>query len=992
MLRKSSRADSRKTIQTLEEEGEEEVEDDVDGVENQSPQRQLQPPNTTTSNSDTMTVTVVQPVNNVRPHLRLTRRSSSAVERVTLQPPPEEKKNGGDKSLRPRFLQERSATIVHIQPSVTDPSRVPRSKASAFLLGVLAKSKTLAGPGLGEGKRGALEPLRAGVTNTVHYVPSQGAERGIPLRLAGRRNSCHLGRQLSIVSTTDLLEKAVPDGARKRRVSACQEQMAAVLRALQASKQQASQQLDILHSILRFINSNDRDDNGQRPVVKEMVDVGFIPELSSILREFRFNTDVQVCAMSILAAVAEESSVYAYMMSEFSLEKLLQKNATVHGTHEHLVLLASNLVHIIEDSKLSVNIQAYQADKAARLRRQSATYTDMIVAAIGASKPKQSAASPSPSRKCSTARRSYQPEIPETEVAQIRAMLTSAPPSEKSGSERDLGRSLGRQRQSFALPVDPPKLSANYRLLIAPELKKSIVQPLQVAENEVEPGGHQERRGRPSSSPSRKSLPLDLTSRSLATAIYSGGSIFVEPSPLSKRLPRQGSFSAGGFRKKLCAPKRVQRAQTEKLLRTQPLSLRPTESPTLLQNSDLGPKSSLIADNTCTISAARSAQNAELNDETTEVAGEKVDEEKGEEEENKTEEKEEDEEESYEDDFDGDDESEGKMMPSRSDNATIASDGELFGMLHDISAQDLGSAATPIEIRAATIIQRRIRGTLARKAYPRPRRSSSSENITQASEKKTPRTISTGKSTKRNLHPEGTKRKQIPLSARAPRQLQTEASSRRGNSLRSIPQAASRTTSSRLITPGKEASKTKVPSAGAGVRHPSLATNSHLLSSSRSLRSMGHSAFRLFSSNSSHDIDTGSTEVAKEPPDPESLKQIQALYAEGLQHQKENHLGLAIECYEKALAIPGGQSFASIHVNIGSALMAKNKFSEALESFRQAKRIQPDNTKAIYNYSLALLHLDRPQEAQQLLRRILELDPNHEKAAIALSHIQGAIL
>ncbi|KAE9198104.1 hypothetical protein PF004_g19642 [Phytophthora fragariae] len=674
MLRKSSRADSRKTIQTLEEEGEEEVEDDVDGVENQSPQRQLQPPNTTTSNSDTMTVTVVQPVNNVRPHLRLTRRSSSAVERVTLQPPPEEKKNGGDKSLRPRFLQERSATIVHIQPSVTDPSRVPRSKASAFLLGVLAKSKTLAGPGLGEGKRGALEPLRAGVTNTVHYVPSQGAERGIPLRLAGRRNSCHLGRQLSIVSTTDLLEKAVPDGARKRRVSACQEQMAAVLRALQASKQQASQQLDILHSILRFINSNDRDDNGQRPVVKEMVDVGFIPELSSILREFRFNTDVQVCAMSILAAVAEESSVYAYMMSEFSLEKLLQKNATVH------------------------------------------------------------------------------------------------------------------------------------------------------------------------------------------------------------------------------------------------------------------------------------------------------------------------------DDFDGDDESEGKMMPSRSDNATIASDGELFGMLHDISAQDLGSAATPIEIRAATIIQRRIRGTLARKAYPRPRRSSSSENITQASEKKTPRTISTGKSTKRNLHPEGTKRKQIPLSARAPRQLQTEASSRRGNSLRSIPQAASRTTSSRLITPGKEASKTKVPSAGAGVRHPSLATNSHLLSSSRSLRSMGHSAFRLFSSNSSHDIDTGSTEVAKEPPDPESLKQIQALYAEGLQHQKENHLGLAIECYEKALAIPGGQSFASIHVNIGSALMAKNKFSEALESFRQAKRIQPDNTKAIYNYSLALLHLDRPQEAQQLLRRILELDPNHEKAAIALSHIQGAIL
>lgn len=125
MPRKASRADSRKAIQTLEEEGEEEeAEDDVQHVKaERAPVKQIQPANT--PSSDTMTVTVVQPVNNGRPNIRLTRRSSSAVERATLQPPPEEKKDGGDKSLRPRFLQERSATIVHIQPSVTDPSRVP---------------------------------------------------------------------------------------------------------------------------------------------------------------------------------------------------------------------------------------------------------------------------------------------------------------------------------------------------------------------------------------------------------------------------------------------------------------------------------------------------------------------------------------------------------------------------------------------------------------------------------------------------------------------------------------------------------------------------------------------------------------------------------------------------------------------------------------------------------------------------------------------------
>ncbi|KAG6959733.1 hypothetical protein JG688_00009955 [Phytophthora aleatoria] len=69
-----------------------------------------------------------------------------------------------------------------------------------------------------------------------------------------------------------------------------------------------------------------------------------------------------------------------------------------------------------------------------------------------------------------------------------------------------------------------------------------------------------------------------------------------------------------------------------------------------------------------------------------------------------------------------------------------------------------------------------------------------------------------------------------------------------------------------------------------------------------------------------------------------------------------------------------------------------NKFSEALDSFEQAKRIQPNNVKAIYNYSVALLHLDRPQEAQRLLRRILELDSTHQKATIALSHLNSPIL
>ncbi|GMF17222.1 unnamed protein product [Phytophthora lilii] len=284
MPRTSSRGGS-KITQALIEEGVEEEESEV--AAQIMPGKQQEP---VIQNSDTMTVKVVQPVNHiVRPRQHFIRRSSSAVERVSLPPPPEEKKDGGDKSLRPRFLQERSATIVHITPPAADPSRAPRSKASAFLLGVLAKAR---GPG-SESRRSSLEPLKPDVTNTLHYVPPQGVERGMPLRMVGR-NSRRFGCQLSIGPSSDLFEKGIPEGARKRRVSASQEHIAAVIRALQASKQQVHQQLDILHSILRFINAYERDDEGKRPILKEMVDVGIIPELAGIMREFRFHTALQV--------------------------------------------------------------------------------------------------------------------------------------------------------------------------------------------------------------------------------------------------------------------------------------------------------------------------------------------------------------------------------------------------------------------------------------------------------------------------------------------------------------------------------------------------------------------------------------------------------------------------------------------------------------------------------------------------------------------------
>ncbi|KAF1779903.1 ISWI family [Phytophthora cactorum] len=787
MLSRRASRDISSMIQPLLEE-EDEEDDEMDPLE------QLEPVDTM------MTVTVVEPA--IRPRQHLIRRSSSAVERVPMPATSEELEDGGDKSLRPRFLQERSATIVHITPQVAEPARVPRSKASAFLLDVLAKSRGSAV--VADNRRSPLESLHPpGVTNTVHYVPQHGGERGVPLRKAARKTR-RIGRKLSIDTSSDLLASDKPERTRGRRVSASQEHMAAIVRALQDSKQQMQEQFQILHSILRFTNSSARDEDGKRPVLKEMVDVGIIPELASTMREFRFHTGLQICVMTILSALAEESPLNAYMMSE-----------------DRVVMLASNLVRAIEDSKHTVNIPAYQAEKAAKAIRQSATYTNTVVAAIT----RQTLSSPSPTSKSS------------------RVLISSAPSPEIKGlgiEKTNLAQSAGRQRQAFSPDMVRPALSANYRLLVSQKLKK-------------------------------------------AEAVKRETSM-IKDSPIMNGTEENG-------------------------------------------NSD-------------------------------EKDQEKED----------NEEKEDDE--SYEDDFDttGDDVGEVKTMPSRRDSSQVASDGELIDML--------------TEINAATTIQRHVRGLLVRRELAPSSRSEPSKNASSGLVKKNSRMARGVKSGRRGSKPTGIKGKRVPLSAR---QLQNQGSSkgerlRNQNGLRSVTRTRPATTMpATLFTPMK--SKQGSANDGVGVRQRVANTNNQFRSPCKPFQIGESSAFSstCSSDEAEHEQKTEDAEVVKEPLDPESLKQIQTLYAEGLQHHKENHLGLALEYYEKALALPGGQSFASLHVNLGSALMAQNKFSEALDSFEQAKRIQPNNVKAIYNYSVALLHLDRPQEAQRLLRRILELDSTTRK-------------
>lgn len=100
---------------------------------------------------------------------------------------------------------------------------------------------------------------------------------------------------------------------------------------------------------------------------------------------------------------------------------------------------------------------------------------------------------------------------------------------------------------------------------------------------------------------------------------------------------------------------------------------------------------------------------------------------------------------------------------------------------------------------------------------------------------------------------------------------------------------------------------------------------------------------------------------------PDPLRHLQDLYAEGLRLHKTGDLHAAAAKYEAALALSPatGRSFASVHVNLGSARLALGQAHSARESLETARRLQPDSAKAAYNLGLALLLLGRPRDARE---------------------------
>jgi tetratricopeptide (TPR) repeat protein len=109
-----------------------------------------------------------------------------------------------------------------------------------------------------------------------------------------------------------------------------------------------------------------------------------------------------------------------------------------------------------------------------------------------------------------------------------------------------------------------------------------------------------------------------------------------------------------------------------------------------------------------------------------------------------------------------------------------------------------------------------------------------------------------------------------------------------------------------------------------------------------------------------------------------------------------NNLGLAyalsgdhetaIQYFEQALA--SGSNSPKLHNNLGMAYVQRNRYADALESFKKAM----DEPRAYNNLGVALLGVGNPKVAAVCFEKAIELNPQYyEKATENLRQARQAI-
>lgn len=124
-----------------------------------------------------------------------------------------------------------------------------------------------------------------------------------------------------------------------------------------------------------------------------------------------------------------------------------------------------------------------------------------------------------------------------------------------------------------------------------------------------------------------------------------------------------------------------------------------------------------------------------------------------------------------------------------------------------------------------------------------------------------------------------------------------------------------------------------------------------------SLNNEGNEAFR--------NQEYGAALQAYEQAEQESPDMAEPVYNAGNTHYRQQRYGAAQQSHEKALSIAEADLAQSATFNLGNVLFNAASLEEAIEAYKQALRMNPDDADAKHNLELALRELQEQQQEDE---------------------------
>ncbi|DAZ93264.1 TPA: hypothetical protein N0F65_003669, partial [Lagenidium giganteum] len=848
---------------------------------------------------------------------------------------------------------------------------VPRSKASTFLLGVVEKARS--------GSKSSSDPLAQTLIPNVNNLLNH-TNRKKKASLTGAK-AASVARRLAMSESSRLL----PVEHERRETNTVEpdtrdhRSLPILINEMHVKKQEISRQMAVLGEILLRLHEAESEE-GQKQLTEELITAGILKEIVTTMREFRFNVALQVLhvhldctrihctltardceqttAVNILAFLAGASELYAFMMCELNLGSIIQKSITIHSTHEKLVMMGLAVFHTIMESRKASNARKYKAAQAQQEKQRATMFAEAVAAEMRFKQYAAAGLRP-PMPNSGSTRKFVQPVDPFSpeKLGYHSEVVAGSDPGGVDDCDLDQldfvtrgrmpNRSASRLRR--ALSVDkPPLLSATYHLrfakkydseavpgaLIPPQFEfadRCVTAPadLRLDRRDSAPSlllSVEKNALRPTTSPSPRT-----PSRKQLSLPTEGLAVaaYTEVPSFVEPSPLSKRMSGGKVNHVRPLTKRKSRKdQSKDLIQGVQDDFMKTLSPTTP-----GRQTTLKFDPFHTPPTEQDRIDQQSSSGSDNSKSDHVD--TGLSSPTTTE---------YSKDF------EQPADNPEADLRRMDADGELLDILQTMPVSQ-ASEANEEQTAAATCIQRHARGRIARRKLQRQK-----EGPTERSRK----TRNDRAESRRRLY-------------EAPR----AKSNRAVTFVQSAPGQPSRRQT--VDTPNLARGRRKSQQGTSSVVSPPAPVHS------RTQQSKAQSS----NSNSSQQVRAEACD--DEMTEESALRAIQVAYARGLEHHKSNNLSEAIAFYEEALSVRAcKREFASIYINLGSALMSQKKYSEALQAFEQAERIQPGNVKAVYNCALALVHVGKPSLARRRFQRVLDLDSTHVKAQQALKALTGS--